>query len=561
MKYCYFLLIVMNFTLIAAQSYIGGSTYGLNGMTTVSENFQNSDGDLFVVGLYNSDFDFAGETHSFVNGNADAYLVKYDASGTEIFAKTFTGNADNAASAGTVDANGNIYLTGYFQGAGTNSFDADPGPNQFLLANTSAINNRDCFIIKLDSNGDFLWAKQLTNNIGAAPEDSYDMEVDSEGNVYVVGRFVYADFDPDPGNEFILQSASNSLEGFVLKLDTNGDFQWVQHIKNAENIATCITLDDNENPVVGGHFYGSIQVDDASTSVNLNSNGSRDVYIISFNKSDGSILNSTSFGGTENVFITSLIKTNQGIAYAGHFEGTASLDPSNLQTFTASGTQDAYVVQLNQINFSANHYILGQTGMQSITDLLQDDQDQLLVAGKFEGMVNFDYPNATEAETAAGTSDGFVLVIGADNSYLSHYIISSSDKAINTHIETSGNTIYVNGWFNQQVDLDPFSGSDTYTTIASYATYLSMFEYQNLNLEDIQSLSNITIYPNPAKDYIHLSDSQYQDYEIYNWEGKLIRKGTISENSNINILSLPKGNYILQLNGEEKPLTKSFIKN
>lgn len=67
----------------------------------------------------------------------------------------------------------------------------------------------------------------------------------------------------------------------------------------------------------------------------------------------------------------------------------------------------------------------------------------------------------------------------------------------------------------------------------------------------------INIYPNPSVEVINI-DSKYtfENYSIYNNEGKLIQNATITSNK-INVSELPKGQYILMLDKN----SNTFLKN
>lgn len=87
-------------------------------------------------------------------GQSDIYISKLDADGNFLWAKRIGGNSWDDGSGISLDATGNIYVTGHFSG----TVDFDPGAG---TANLTSAGNYDIFICKLDAAGNFLWAKKL----------------------------------------------------------------------------------------------------------------------------------------------------------------------------------------------------------------------------------------------------------------------------------------------------------------------------------------------------------------------------------------------------------------
>jgi hypothetical protein len=120
-----------------------------------------------------------------------------------VWAKKIGGSSDDGASAIAGDAAGNIYTIGYFVG----TVDFDPGPGTYNL------NGPATFVSKLDSLGNFVWAKQLGNSSGIS------LSVNGKGDVFVLGSFPdTVDFDPGPG--IFNLAATGYYDSFICKLDS-----------------------------------------------------------------------------------------------------------------------------------------------------------------------------------------------------------------------------------------------------------------------------------------------------------------------------------------------------
>ncbi len=78
----------------------------------------------------------------------------------------------------------------------------------------------------------------------------------------------------------------------------------------------------------------------------------------------------------------------------------------------------------------------------------------------------------------------------------------------------------------------------------------------NLDLEEKEILeNNINIYPNPSSDFINIDSRKEKilSWELFDISGRSILKGNSSK---VNVQSLPKANYILNINTVNKQITK-----
>jgi len=135
-------------------------------------------------------------------GGADIFIMKQDQSGNFLWVKQIGGTSFESADAMAIDALGNLYLTGSFEG--TTDFDPD-----VTLANKTASGASDIFILKLTSIGIYDWVFTTGSN-------NYDrgdaITVNASGDIFAVGHFYnLVDFDPSPIGVYTLSSNSSSF--------------------------------------------------------------------------------------------------------------------------------------------------------------------------------------------------------------------------------------------------------------------------------------------------------------------------------------------------------------
>ena len=167
-------------------------------------------GDVYTTGYFYGTIDFNPGVGTFLlsaAGSRDVFISKLDSTGTFLWAKRLGGTSDNRGYSILTDTSDNVYTTGFFK----NTADFDPGSATF---NLSSLGNSDVFISKLNSFGNFIWAKQMG---GVDDEYGTALDKDASGNIYTTGYFENTvDFDTDT-SVFNLTS-NGSSDAFIHKL-------------------------------------------------------------------------------------------------------------------------------------------------------------------------------------------------------------------------------------------------------------------------------------------------------------------------------------------------------
>lgn len=232
------------------------STYGDEGLSIELDNSSNIYSSGTVEGVTDLDpgpgvFSITPTTTS--GGNNHCYICKLDSSGKFLKGAAF-GNAAIMRHKFKLDHYGSIYLAGDFNAKS----DFDPGPD-------SAILNAyyDIFVLKLDTSFNFKWVKLIYGNGNST---SRDIAVRNSG-VYLVGSFdSTVDFDPSPDSAIYVSRGRS--DAHILKLDTNGSFNWVYQIGGKDaDAATCISVSNSYAVNANGLFFGTVDFDNGPDSV------------------------------------------------------------------------------------------------------------------------------------------------------------------------------------------------------------------------------------------------------------------------------------------------------
>ena len=352
------------------------------------------------------------------------------------WAYKFGGSTSDVGYGITVDKNNFIYLTGNFElGA-----DFDPGP---AFANLSASGSSDIFIQKLRDNGNLVWAKRVG---GSGADSGQAIATDDQGNIYLTGYFSgVADFDPGPASNY-LQSAGD-WDIFVLKLNRDGEFQWVRSMGGTgTDSGRGIAVDAQGNVYVTGYFAGTANFDPGGSDFTLDAaNGS--IFIQKFNAAGQfawAVQSGASMGQTRG---WSLDCDQNGRLYVG---GDGHLQRLN----AADGT----------VTWKFN---FGGSGS-SCTSVKVDAQGNLHAAGYFTGM----FPLG-DTTLSANTSTTFILKLDPDGNCLNCPAVSGTSIVWGyaLALDEAGNS-YTLGWYTGQADFDPGPGEAILSSPNGYSAFL-----------------------------------------------------------------------------------------
>lgn len=360
-------------------------------------------GNVYTVGNFEGTVDFdPGPANVTVTsaGKSDVFVAKFDPAGNLLWAGRMGGPGDDRGHGVAVDEQGNVYAVGAFE----ESADFDPGPGEF---HRTSAGKRDIFVSKLDSAGNFLWARGMG---GPEHEAPFDVVVAETGEVLTAGNFRdTTDFDPGPA-VFSLTSAG-STDIFVSKLDEEGNFVWARRMGGTSgDTGFGITVDPLDNVYTAGFFEDTADFDPGAGIFPQTSAGGDDVFVSKLDAS-GRFAWAVGVGGDQLDWATGIGVDSESNAYSvGLFGDTVDFHPGTATLdLTASGFSDAFVSKLDS---SGNPLWTGRIGgveLDVAWGVTVDGRDNVYIVGAFTDTADLDPTPGIFQLTAAGGQAGFVV--------------------------------------------------------------------------------------------------------------------------------------------------------
>ena len=383
----------------------------------------DSSKNAYTTGSFSGTVDFGGGDVT-SNAVSDIFVVKLDSDGNFQWVYTAGGSGnDRAVDIGT-DSSGNSYITGNF------SETVNFGGGDV----TSAGNSDDIFVVKLDSDGNFQWVYTAggtqygTSSTTLKFDGGTGIDIDSSGNVYITGIF---DTVVDFGGGNV---SSSGKDIFVLKLDTDGNFQWVYNVLSSGNDdANSITTDPSGNTYTTGYFYNTADFGGGDVT----SNGYNDIFVVKLD-SDGNFQWVYTAGGTGVDELHAIaIDSSDNVLTTGYLSSTVNYGGG---VRISAVTVTALVLKLDSFGSLVWVNAYGGQGAQEGLGIAVDSSDNIFTTGYFYNTVDF--------------GDGDVTSTGNEDIYILKLNSSGSFQWIKTYGSTAASTSYYDVTNDITVDTD-----------------------------------------------------------------------------------------------------------
>jgi hypothetical protein len=490
-----------------SQTLVWANTYGSTDFDKVSDIISDEFGNIYSIGRFEGTVDFDPGTAIELKTSAglqDIYIQKLDGDGNFVWVKTFGGSGNDLGKNISLDEMGNIITLGTFE----ETCDFDPGIG---IMNLSSNGKEDAFILKLNSLGEFLWAKSIG---GLDSEDVHNLITDKSRNIYLTGVFYgTVDFDPGPAEKYKTATGSY-IDFFVEKMDTDGNFIWVnQNGGDMHDGAMALELDKEGNLLVGGIFSVSMDADPGPDTHMIYAVESSQMFLQRVT-SDGNFIDIFTLPyKTECTGIT--IDSLENILLLGRFSSTCDFDPGQgTYNITSNGGNDVYVLKLTKDFDFVWAVSFGGNSSDIPNDIQVDDNGSVYVVGTFRGNdVDFDPDPVKNHNLTCGSLDILFWKLTSEGKFCMAMNVGSVNNIDDGSalVVTPEKNVVIGGYYTETADFDPSNGINNHSAAGAVDAFI--FKWATCSTPTYNSISETAcgIYTSPSSKYVYTSSGTYND--------------------------------------------------
>ena len=347
-----------------------------------------------------------------------------------------------------IDSNNNLYVTGTYYRTNT------------IIGSQTLTNygSGDLVVYKLNHLGDLEWLKTFGNS---SDMDVYDIAVDQNGNSIITGYFI-GSIDFGTG----IQSATGGASTFVLKLDPNGDTEWVVTSTNGQRFdyGYGVDTDSSGNIYISGLMQ--TKTTNTTTSITFGSftisavNSERPFYLKLNSAGVVQWVKTINWGwrigrvivdSQDNKYLSGKCVGNIGSSPYSSTKGTATfsdVDGDDIATLSCGGSvnfPDVYVIKLD----SSDNYVWHWNDFAYAGDgpeIISNSNGDIYVAY----YINYTQPDICGSSVTAGTADYFNVLVKLDSTgtcqwfYRTENTINDRNYVLRLGLDSNNNIYFRN---------------------------------------------------------------------------------------------------------------------
>ncbi|AWV99555.1 SBBP repeat-containing protein [Arcticibacterium luteifluviistationis] len=338
----------------------------------------DASGNIYITGDFRGTATFGGISKTSGGAN-DIFVAKYNASGVIQWVQSAGGPGNAYGYSLDLDAAGNVYVTGSYYGTAT-----------FSGISKTSLSSNDIFVVKYNSGGAVQWVESAG---GAFNDIGRSIAVDGSGNIYVTGSY---ENDLYAGGLYIY--TSGGIDVFIAKYDASGNSQWLRTGGGPSfDVGRSVATDTSGNVYITGAYKETATF----YTVDMTSVGDGDIFIAKYN-SDGILQWAQSAGGTLSDSGLSVAVDLVGNVYVtGYYNGVATFGSSSLMSV---GETDVFVVKYNSSGNALWLQCAGGTSYDFGSSVAVDNSGNAYITGSYRSTATF----GASSHTSVGSDDVFL---------------------------------------------------------------------------------------------------------------------------------------------------------
>ncbi|MBK8845338.1 MAG: hypothetical protein IPO27_01805 [Bacteroidetes bacterium] len=362
--YLLFFMLLLCFHTKSQSNYL--QSFGSTATDEALKNTTDIWGNVYTTGFFSNTCKFDTVTLT-SKGAADIFVCKQNASGTLLWSISAGGNGSDRAYGLSSDKWGNLFITGVF--ADSASF------GNFTLLSKN--NTQDIFIAKIDSGGNFLWAKLFGGN---DIDISLSCMADTNGNVIFTGQFKDSIYFGNNGYLSAFNPITNSVsfDMFIAKCDSAGNIVWSKTGSSKyDDRGLALTIDEKNSIYLGFQFSDTLDFGTVYNNIGFNASA------LCKMDENGNITWFKKFIASS-VSLYNLAYAQNSIYMAGDYSGKMILPQNPISYLQTPFINQLFLIRMRPDGSVANAFATGSNNQLHCYSLASDAQGTACIGGVFE---------------------------------------------------------------------------------------------------------------------------------------------------------------------------------